>query len=243
MAKNNFIIEEKGNVLFLILIAVVLFAALSYAVTTSTRSSGSGIDKEKIQLETSNLIQMLTNMKVARDRLILVRGYDQVRFNMADATDAGRVYTGSNFTSGKAAALFNNEEGGLNPTKIPKSWLHDSYKNYADVVHYVNTQIQTPAGQIGTVLPDEMIVVKYLTKDMCASFNENLNGSPEITDQIFIGNSYGFSDQHYNNSTLVANNLATSSGGGVILPYAPPVCAHDTSVPNGHTVYFPLKIK
>ena len=49
--------REEGNVLFLILIAVVLFAALSYAVTSSTRSGGGSVSKDKAKSYAAAIVQ------------------------------------------------------------------------------------------------------------------------------------------------------------------------------------------
>lgn len=56
--------NQRGNILFLILLAVILFAALSYAVTNATRGGGKSASAEKAQLDaavTEQCISMVEN--------------------------------------------------------------------------------------------------------------------------------------------------------------------------------------
>jgi hypothetical protein len=62
---------QNGNVLFLILIAVALFAALSYAVTRSTRSGGKGIAEEKVTIGASRIMQFTALLRSEVQRLRL----------------------------------------------------------------------------------------------------------------------------------------------------------------------------
>lgn len=63
--------KEQGNVLFLILIAVALFAALSYAVTSSTRGGGGSILKDKAREYASAIIQNTMAIRSAVNRIKL----------------------------------------------------------------------------------------------------------------------------------------------------------------------------
>lgn len=65
---------SSGNVLFLILIAVALFAALSYAVTSSSRSGSGGIEKEKAQLELAKSNNCEVAVTTALHRLKIMNG-------------------------------------------------------------------------------------------------------------------------------------------------------------------------
>lgn len=74
--------NESGNVLFLILIAVALFAALSYAVTQSTRSGGGSTEREQAILGSASMTQHPTAMRTAIVRMILAgTDIDDLAFN------------------------------------------------------------------------------------------------------------------------------------------------------------------
>ena len=74
---------ERGNVLFLILIAVALFAALSYAVTQSTRSGGGDASKEKSLVSSAALTQYPASIKTAIVRMMVSGGVDVTNLNFA----------------------------------------------------------------------------------------------------------------------------------------------------------------
>lgn len=67
---------ERGNVLFLILIAVALFAALSYAVTSSSRSGGSDANNESNLVNSATVTQYPASVRTSIIRMILSNSVD-----------------------------------------------------------------------------------------------------------------------------------------------------------------------
>lgn len=63
--------NERGNVLFLILIAVALFAALSYAVTSSSRSGGGDANEETNLVSSASITQYPASVRTTLIRMII----------------------------------------------------------------------------------------------------------------------------------------------------------------------------
>ena len=86
----NFDRNEKGNVLLLILVAIILFAALSYAITrTGNVGQDGGI--EQLRIDTSQFLQYGTALSQAIKRLKTINGCmdDQINFDNS-ISPAGR---------------------------------------------------------------------------------------------------------------------------------------------------------
>jgi hypothetical protein len=113
--------SERGNVLFLILIAVALFAALSYAVTQSTRSGGGDASRETTLVNSSTITQYPASIKTAIVRMLISNGItvDQLIF---DPPSAFGSLTATQLTQN----VFSTTGGGATYAMAPNSVMENS---------------------------------------------------------------------------------------------------------------------
>ena len=158
---------DSGNVLFLILIAVVLFAALSYAVTQSSRGGGS-VDRETNKLIAQKFINFGNSVRVGVQRMQLIEGIDVQDINF------GENATGSN-------AIFAAEGGGV-------AWIDPPPEAYDGGGPYV-WSFSKPSNNwgawgVGTDTSgsgaEAFIWIMNLDEDVCKSINELMGHPYEI---------------------------------------------------------------
>ncbi len=168
--------NQSGNILFLILIAVALFAALSYAVTTSTRSGSVNAGQEQAALNAAQLIQYGGVIRQTMIRLAIMNGCTDTSFNFV-----GGGLGGNNpiAPADKTCNLFDKAGGNLPiPTKFsPEMFrpLSDTSVGGTDIGYKLpwfggNYNIQdTP-----TAASDLYMTVGDLSKDVCIAINNKM---------------------------------------------------------------------
>jgi len=167
--------SQSGNALFLILIAVALFAALSYAVTNSGRG-GNGIDRESEAIKLAQINSVISDVQSGVQRLTL-RGCKETELDFGnslwkrnDGTDI--MFSGHNGLAplDGSCSLFDKNGAGLNPTMIPdagpvglaaNSYLPGSFSIKEAAIDGV-----------GTAKPDLIIVANLVSANICRMYNE-----------------------------------------------------------------------
>lgn len=116
--------KQSGNVLFMILIAVVLFAALSYAVTNGTRTGASNAQTEKEQIERAVGHSCETQLNTALTRLRTFNGCttEQISYELPDGSNSN-----PNAPSDKSCHIFHVNGAGASPCSMnetPVIWTN-----------------------------------------------------------------------------------------------------------------------
>ena len=179
--KTDTLDNQKGNALFLILIAVALFAALSYAVTQSGRGGGS-IEKEQLSLAISEMLNITGNWKSFYQRNDVMNYYDQIHFSDAAET-TGTVYMPDGTTrTGNVIGLFHPETG--IPLQLPPPLLRqaalETPTNPNWVIFYNSRLRVNDDEDVGTELGDMFIWLGLIDPVACAEINRKFQGTSDI---------------------------------------------------------------
>ncbi len=162
--------SEKGNVLFLILIAVALFAALSYAVTQSTRSGGGDASKETNLVNAAGITQYPASVKTAITRMVVSNATDP------DSLLFNPPSTFSAFTTTYPATngVFHPTGGGATYADAPASVMQS---NGAGTWHFNGENQFTNIGTSGAMSTSNADVSAFLSgvkKAVCDSIHTKL---------------------------------------------------------------------
>lgn len=129
--------KQRGNILFLILLAVVLFAALAYAVTSSLRAGGKDASSETIQAGAAAISQYVALLRSEVNRMMLINGCKPENFdwrnNVYRRYDNGLI-VGSGGNSAPpvpkaGCAVFTSQGGPITPQTFDK-YRSQAYEDY-----------------------------------------------------------------------------------------------------------------
>lgn len=210
---------ERGNVLFLILIAVALFAALSYAVTQSTRSGGGDASNETNLISSAQLTQYPAGVRTAVVRMLIGGiSMDQLYFNSPSSFDVAGT-NNINTDEDRRRAVFHPMGGGAVFAQIPTEVMTSSAtsRDWIFTADYEIDRIGTSvAGSPGG--NDLIAFLPEMTFNMCRKMNEEvgigLDGSEVPTAGISAANvpSYATHNMVKGKSPAIANEVDRIEG-------------------------------
>lgn len=183
---------EQGTALFLILIAVALFAALSYAVTQSSRGSGS-VDKELAYLRSSEIVQYGGMIQSAITRLKLANGCLDTQISFENPRDPG-MYVNPSAPANKSCHVF-DPAGGNVPWKTPPSGFANTGAERSTINYFftgggcvagLGTGSDSTCWNNGTNDDTELIMmVNYVSDENCRAYNATIKaGTPNDLNQV-----------------------------------------------------------
>lgn len=190
--------NSRGNVLFMILIAVGLFAALSYAVSSSFRGGTDTITQETARISAGEILRSMQSVKQGYDYLWNQQGcsIDDISFISTDGAIGAVTFTDSGDDGPVECEIFNPLGAGIT---YPRNL--DEYQDAAAAGAALGRFMfwfagNEPAGtygvdSLGTASNDHMILLQGVNRLICQEVNKTLNYADYTTDLVDAGEVIG----------------------------------------------------
>ena len=190
--------SRRGNALFMVLIAVVLFAALIYALNIGWKSSATNSlsSREQARLYAGEIVQFGNNLRTVIDRMVLVEGISDSNAGgnglLFSATDAHADYGAAG--AQPATEIF-NLSGGKVTYQTPPQEACLSACSYEFSGQYTVTGVGSNAN------PEIVMLVINVSQTVCEAANSLLDmgwssvpAGGALTLTRFDGTAYGGTD-------------------------------------------------
>ncbi len=224
--------HESGNVLFLILIAVALFAALSYAVTQSTRSGSGSTEREGAALNSATITQHPTALRTAVVRMVLGGlAAEEVGFETPSATD---------FNDGSSSQRAFHPLGGA---AVYQTAPDDAVVSGFNGRWYINYNFEVPEiGQdgatAGTSANELIAFLPGVSSGICSRINEEFMGSTTIP--ALNATNASIQDDHEVGETIPADE--DLDPGSNEFDGQPTGCFEDSDLNGGSSAYIVFSV-
>lgn len=167
---------QNGNILFLVLIAVALFAALSYAITSSNRSGDSKIQQDKAKLYASRLLQYGAEVEHAISKLRLINGCSlkEISFESNDWPNA-TYYNNPWSPPDEHCNVFSHNGGGVIKKGFEDIPLKEEFEGryaYGDIAFPNNVCVMRKGIETGGAGVDLMLIKPYISEEICDAVNK-----------------------------------------------------------------------
>ena len=234
--------SESGNVLFLILIAVALFAALSYAVTQSTRTGGGSGDNETALISSAQLTQYPATVRTSVVRMI-IGGTDitSLEFNAPDAfanllSDAVGVFHPSG-----GGATYADAPGEMMAAGTPGTWVF----NAENEIYFLGTTNEAAPGTPLDTTADVIAFLPGITQTLCQRVNDELGitGIPVETNIDVVENLDNADGTLAGRTDFCEGGCAATIGQDVAALDGQPFGCFELTASSGNYVYFHVLVE
>lgn len=174
---------QSGSAIFLVLIGIALFAALSFVVAQSLRVSGdssSNMDQEKMALQMTEMTQFLESVKVKVNTMVEVdRVYDLTLSFKNDAykdgLDTVLCQNNNPVCSDPSCMVFSPENpNGILPVKFTQAASSAPVSSPGEPVNGSVTVGQLAIEGVGSPAQDLVLIVHGVSAPFCNFYNEKL---------------------------------------------------------------------
>lgn len=164
---------QRGNILFLVLLAVVLFAALSYAVTQSQRGAGNDASNEKVQAQAAELMNYFTSIDVGVQRMLTTGGIKDYELNFFYQIGNNYIFGSNDNTNCTEARcrVFDPAGGGVTGRRVSTAFFRDPSTASSNNLDTPRLVYATMPGA-GSSKTDVMLWIGGVSTALCKEINK-----------------------------------------------------------------------